>query len=69
MPTADVRIRQLYEHRLGPRPSPGILPGQQHFIHPAKDYRSMERLILPLARDGRAVDLLLAVPVYRRAAA
>ncbi len=29
-----------------------------------KDYRSMERLILPLARDGRTVDMLFAISVY-----
>jgi hypothetical protein len=146
LPTADARVRQLYEHWLGLRPGPGILPGRQHFdpvvlpvsvlpflwladiertplrfryrllgteqvrvfgrdytghwideahpdfvgsaaydqfvaaaergevgyrcgnplIIPPKDYRSMERLILPLARDGRAVDMLLAISVYHR---
>jgi hypothetical protein len=148
VPTADARVRQLYEHWLGLRPGPGILPGRQHFdpvalpvsllpllwladieraplrfryrllgtehvrvfgrdytgqwideAHPdfvgsaaysqfiaaaergevgyrcgntlillPKDYRSMERLILPLARDGREVDMLLAISVYHRAA-
>jgi hypothetical protein len=29
----------------------------------------MERLILPLARDGRVVDMLLAISVYHKAAA
>jgi hypothetical protein len=32
-----------------------------------KDYRSIERLILPLARDGERVDMLLAVSIYLRA--
>jgi hypothetical protein len=146
VPTADARVRQLYEHWLGLHPGPGILPGRQHFdpvalpvsllpflwladveraplrfryrlfgtehvrvfgrdytghwideAHPdcvgsaaysqfivaaergevgyrcgktlillPKDYRSMERLMLPLARDGRAVDMLLAISVYHR---
>jgi hypothetical protein len=149
LPTADVRVRQLYEHWLGLHPGRGVLPGRQHFdpltlpvsllpflwltdveraplrfryrllgtqqvrvlgrdftgqwideAHPdfvgsaasgqfvaaaergevgyrcgntlstlPKDYRSMERLILPLARDGREVDMLLAISVYHRAAA
>jgi hypothetical protein len=149
LPTADGRVRQLYEHWLGLHPGRGILPGRQHFdpvavpasllpllwladveraplrfryrllgteqvrvlgrdftghwldeAHPdfvgsaasgqfvaaaeraevgyrcgntpillPKDYRSMERLILPLARDGREVDMLLAISVYHRAAA
>jgi hypothetical protein len=146
---ADARVEQLYEHWLGLRPGPGVLPGRQHLdpvslpvsllpflwladvertplrfryrllgtehvrvlgrdytghwideAHPnfvgsaaygqfvaaaergevgyrcgntliilPKDYRSMERLILPLARDGREVDMLLAISVYHRAAA
>jgi PAS domain len=145
---ADARVGQLYEHWLGLRPGPGVLPGRQHLdpvslpvsllpflwladvertplrfryrllgtehvrvlgrdytghwideAHPnfvrsaaygqfvaaaargevgyrcgntliilPKDYRSMERLILPLARDGREVDMLLAISVYHRAA-
>jgi len=32
-----------------------------------KDYLSMERLILPLARDGKRVDMLLAISVYHKA--
>jgi hypothetical protein len=147
-PTADARVRQLYDHWHELRPAPGVLPGRQHFdptalspsvlpflwladvqrsplrfryrllgtehvrvlgrdytgqwideAHPAflrstayhqfvaaaeraavgyrsgdtliilpKDYRSMERLLLPLARDGRRVDMLLAISVYHRAA-
>lgn len=31
-----------------------------------KDYRSIERLLLPLARDGRTVDMLLAISLYKR---
>lgn len=31
-----------------------------------KDYRSMERLLLPLARDGKTVDMLLAISVYHK---
>jgi hypothetical protein len=145
-PTADARVRQLYDHWYGLWPAPGLLPGRQHFdptilppsllpllwladvqrtplrfryrllgtehvrvlgrdytgqwideAHPAflrstaypqfvaaaerasvgyrsgdtliilpKDYRSMERLLLPLARDGRQVDMLLAISVYHK---
>ncbi|HXZ02963.1 MAG TPA: PAS domain-containing protein [Stellaceae bacterium] len=32
-----------------------------------KDYRSMERLLLPLARDGKTVDMLLAISVFHKA--
>jgi len=31
-----------------------------------KDYRSIERLLLPLARDGEEVDMLLAISLYQR---
>jgi hypothetical protein len=31
-----------------------------------KEYRSIERLLLPLARDGKAVDMLLAISLYQR---
>ena len=145
-PTADARVRQLYQHWLGLHPAGGGLPGRQHLdpttlplpvlpflwladvqqvplrfkyrllgteqvrilgrdytghwideAHPnflgsaayaqfitaaergavgyrnghtmiilPKDYRSMERLILPLARDGRTVDMLLAISVYHK---
>ena len=30
------------------------------------DYRSIERLLLPLAQDGKAVDMLLAISLYER---
>lgn len=33
-------------------------------FHTAKDFISMERLLLPLARNGTAVDILLAITVY-----
>jgi hypothetical protein len=41
----------------------GYRRGHTLIILPA-DYRSMERLILPLARDGKAVDMLLAISIY-----
>lgn len=31
-----------------------------------KEYRSIERLLLPLARDGRRVDMLIAISLYQR---
>jgi hypothetical protein len=31
-----------------------------------KDYRWIERVILPLARDGKAVDMLLALSVFHK---
>lgn len=31
-----------------------------------KDYRSMERVVLPLARDGKTVDMLLAISVFHK---
>jgi len=31
-----------------------------------KDYRSIERLLLPLARDGKVVDMLMAISLYQR---
>jgi hypothetical protein len=31
-----------------------------------KNYRSIERLLLPLARDGKAVDMLMAISLYQR---
>jgi hypothetical protein len=43
----------------------GYRSGDTHIILP-KDYRSMERLIMPLARDGRVVDMLLAISVYHK---
>lgn len=46
----------------------GYRSGHTGIILP-KDYRSMERLILPLARDGRTVDMLLAISVYHKAVA
>lgn len=33
-------------------------------FHMSKDYVAIERLLLPLARDGRTVDMLLAITVY-----
>ncbi|HEX7966757.1 MAG TPA: PAS domain-containing protein [Stellaceae bacterium] len=144
-PTADPRLRQLYEYWLSKHPDDGSLPGRQHIdpadfvpllpwvwlvdvqrdplrfkyrllgtghvrvlgreytgqwldeAHPAfatapayrqfvaaverrevgyrhgdtliilqKDYRSMERLLMPLARNGKDVDMLLCVSVYHR---
>lgn len=43
----------------------GYRKGDTLIILP-KDYRSMERLLLPLARDGREVDMLLAISVYHK---
>jgi hypothetical protein len=43
----------------------GYRSGNTLIILPA-DYRSMERLILPLARDGHVVDMLLAISVYHQ---
>jgi hypothetical protein len=40
----------------------GYLRGPPIF-HLSKDYVSIERLPLPLARDGHTVDMLLAIPV------
>lgn len=31
-----------------------------------KDYRWIERVVLPLARDGKAVDMLLALTVFHK---
>jgi hypothetical protein len=45
---------------------PGYRRGSTLIIVP-KGYLSMERLILPLARDGRTVDMLLAISVYHKA--
>ena len=33
-------------------------------FHISKDYIGIERLLLPLARDGSTVDILLAITVY-----
>jgi hypothetical protein len=44
----------------------GYRRGHTGIILP-KDYRSMERLILPLARDGKDVDMLFAISVYHKA--
>jgi PAS domain len=44
---------------------PGYRRGSTLIILP-KDYLSMERLIMPLARDGRTVDMLLAISVYHK---
>lgn len=33
-------------------------------FHTTKDFVSMERLLLPLARDGRTVDMLVSVTAY-----
>lgn len=41
----------------------GYLRGTPTF-HVAKDYLSIERLLLPLARNGSEVDMLLAITVY-----
>lgn len=38
-------------------------------FHINKDYVSIERLLLPLAKDGQEVDKLLAITVYHRPAA
>lgn len=144
-PTADPRLRQLYEYWLSIHPGDGSLPGRQHIdpadfvallpwvwlvdvqrdplrfkyrllstgqvtvlgreytgqwldeAHPTfvtapayrqfvaaveraeigyrsgdtlvvlqKDYRSMERLIMPLARNGKDVDMLLGISTYQR---
>lgn len=43
----------------------GYRRGDTMIILP-KDYRSMERLLLPLARDGKTVDMLLAISVYHK---
>jgi hypothetical protein len=36
-------------------------------VHVPKDYISTERLLLPLARDGERVDMILAIAVFHRA--
>lgn len=41
----------------------GYLRGKPVF-HLNKDYIAIERLLLPLARDGKSVDMLLAITVY-----
>jgi hypothetical protein len=41
----------------------GYLRGPPIF-HLSKDYVLIERLLLPLARDGHTVDMLLAITVY-----
>ena len=43
----------------------GYRKGEPPF-HVAKDHLEMERLLLPLAADGKAVDMLLAITVYHR---
>jgi hypothetical protein len=48
------------------RGKPGYRRGDTSIILP-KDYRAMERLLLPLAREGRTVDMLLAISVYHKA--
>jgi hypothetical protein len=45
----------------------GYIKGPPSF-HTAKTYIGMERLLLPLARDGRCVDMLLAITTYQRRA-
>jgi hypothetical protein len=35
-------------------------------FHISKDYLSIERLLLPLARNGSDVDMVLAITVYHR---
>lgn len=35
-------------------------------VSDAKDYVSIERLLLPLAKDGRHVEMLLAMTFYTR---
>ncbi|HYM02237.1 MAG TPA: PAS domain-containing protein [Stellaceae bacterium] len=47
------------------RGEPGYRSGHPFIIVP-KDYLMMERLILPLARDGTTVDMLLAISVYHK---
>ena len=47
------------------RGEPGYRSGHPFIIVP-KDYLTMERLILPLARDGTNVDMLLAISVYHK---
>ena len=37
-------------------------------FHLSKEYLSVERLLLPLARDGSTVDMLLAITVYHHVA-
>ena len=46
----------------------GYIKGPPSF-HSTKTYVSMERLLLPLARDGREVDMLLAITVFQRRSA
>jgi hypothetical protein len=43
----------------------GYRSGPTNIILP-KEYLTMERLILPLARDGKRVDMLLAISVYHK---
>lgn len=35
-------------------------------VHIDKDYMSLETLLLPLARDGETVDMLLGITIYHR---
>jgi hypothetical protein len=49
------------------RGEPGYRSGSAFIVLP-RDCRSMERLILPLARDGKTVDMLLAISVYHKVA-
>jgi hypothetical protein len=37
-------------------------------FHLSKEYLAVERLLLPLAKDGKTVDMLLAITVYHHAA-
>ena len=43
----------------------GYIKGPPTF-HTPKSYISRERLLLPLARDGCTVDMLLAITIYQR---
>lgn len=46
----------------------GYIKGAPSF-HSAKTHAQIERLLLPLARNGRDVDMLLAITVYHRRSA
>ena len=37
-------------------------------FHLSKEYLAVERLLLPLAKDGKVVDMLLAITVYHHVA-
>ncbi len=49
------------------RGEPGYLKGPPPY-HVSKDFMQVERLLVPLARNGKDVDILLALTVYLQGA-